>query len=195
MFPAVALALLFCPFPLQVVLSSLRSPLQLTNLDRGLLLYARQYVNTPWTQGPHTYCPMFPAVALALLLLPLPLQVQLFRPFTSPLLCFTGPLPSFMRPLPSSQVPSYLSRSSFIFTGPVLSFTGPLPFSRVPFHFHGSPSIFTGPLPFSRVPSSPGEVCVGSLCQGGVYTLSSIVMVFGKRVISMTDIIHYGQRD
>ena len=127
MFPAVALTLLLCPLPPQVFLSSLRSPLQLTNLDRGLLLATGSllvYYMTP----------------------------QLFRPVTSPLLSFTGPLVSFMGPLPSSQVLSYLSRSSSIFTGPVLSFTGPLPFSWVPFHFHGSPSIFTGPLPFSRVP-------------------------------------------
>ena len=94
--------------------------------------YARQCVNTPWTQGPRTYYPVFPAVALALLFCPLPLQVflsslgsllqltnpdrglllatgsdrdllqmagsllvfyvtpELFRPFTSPLLSFTA---------------------------------------------------------------------------------------------------------
>ena len=142
-FHAVALALLLCSFSLQVFLSSLRSPLQLTNPDRGLLLATGSllmYYVTP----------------------------QLFRPFTSPLVPSSpSRVPSspswvpfyrhrsrliFHGPLPSSHVPSSSLQVPFHFHGSPSIFTGPLPFSRVPFHFHGSPSIFTGPLPFSRVP-------------------------------------------
>ena len=46
-------------------------------ISHELVIYARQCVNTPWTQGPRTYCHVFPAVALALLLCPFPLQVFL----------------------------------------------------------------------------------------------------------------------
>ena len=175
MFPAVALALLLCPFPLQVFLSSLRNPLQLRNPDRGLLLAMGSllvYYVTP----------------------------QLFRPFTSPLVPSS---PSWV-PSSPSWVPFYHHRSRLIFHGPPFLhgspsiFTGPLPFSRVPFHFHrsppllhgspsiftapfqfhgshpllhGSPSIFTGPLPFSRVPSSPSQVpfCLQGTRQMSLY--------------------------
>ena len=155
-------------------------------LFTSALSYARQCVNTPWTQGPRTYCHVFPAVALALLLCPFSLQVflsslrsplqltnpdrglllatgsllvyyvtpQLFRPFTSTL------FPSSPSRVPSSPswVPFYHHKSRLIFHGPLPSIQVPSSPSWVPFHFHGSPSIFTGPLPFSRVPSSPSRI-------------------------------------
>ena len=102
-FHAVALALLLRSFSLQVFLSSLRSPLQLTNPDRGLLLATGSllvYYVTP----------------------------QPFKPFTSPLVPSS---PSWV-PSSPSWVPFYRHRSRLIFHGPLPSSNVPSSSSRVP---------------------------------------------------------------
>ena len=166
--PCCCLGIINFPLPLQVFLSSLRSPLQLTNPDRGLLFATGSDRCLIWAT-----CFDRDLLKAAGSLLVFYVTPQLFRPFMSPLFSFTGPLPSsrvpsylswspsiftgpvlsFTGPLPSSWVLSYLSRSPSIFTGPVLSFTDPLQFLQVPFHFqgsppllHGSPSVFMVPV-------------------------------------------------
>ena len=142
--------------------------------------YARQCVNTPWTQGPCTYSPVFPVghrdpahTAPCSLLLP---WHYYFAPSPYRSSCLRSPLQltnpdrdllfatGFNRDLlqvAGSLLVFYVTPQLFRpFTSPLFSFTGPLPSSRVPSYLSWSPSIFTGPVlsftgpfPSSRVPS------------------------------------------